>query len=91
MHLANWRYTKEIMNDIREHPNYDRLDDETRKLTEATGEYFRNGIFPPEDIVPLSLPSLVTSQTARERQAMGMSDTRPLRVPDQVSEEEARA
>jgi pimeloyl-ACP methyl ester carboxylesterase len=81
MQLANWRYTDDIMSKIEEHPNYNRLDDEAKKLLEAAALYFQSGFFPSEDIVPLSLPPLVTSQTVGERHERRGSAWSALRVP----------
>jgi hypothetical protein len=81
MLMAGWRYTPKIMRDMADNANFDRLDDEAKRLIEATRLYFATGEFPGEDIIPMSLPALITSQTVRERRELGTAKLPDLRVP----------
>ncbi|MGG1949290.1 DUF3274 domain-containing protein [Trinickia sp. NRRL B-1857] len=58
--MADWRLTVVNLKQLQANPNYGRLSKPVKDLIAATADYYQNGAFPPEAIVPLTAPPLVT-------------------------------
>ncbi len=57
--MADWRLKDVKYNALTSNPNYCRLSQRVRDLVEATADYYQNGVFPQETIVPLTVPPLM--------------------------------
>ena len=59
LRMADWRLTDMNMTKLTGNPNYRRLSEGVRALLESTADYYQNGPFPPESIVPMTPPPLI--------------------------------
>lgn len=57
--MADWRLKGEDIETLAGKANYHRLSKRVQELLTATANYYQKGVFPPESVVPLTLPQLV--------------------------------
>ncbi|RAU39521.1 DUF3274 domain-containing protein [Pseudomonas sp. RIT412] len=58
--IANWRMGKKFFEArLLNMPGWSKLSEEARNLVKASHHYYHKGDFPPEDLVPLTPPSMV--------------------------------
>ena len=61
--MGDWKLDSAAKAALELNPNHGRLSQHAKDLIDATADYYQSGTFPPEKIVSLKMPDLVTSET----------------------------
>ena len=82
--MAQWRYSDTTYSELLTNPNFCRLDDKTTLLVSATRNYFKRGILPGEEIMPMTPPPLISKYHVVGRSNKRPRDLPDIRVPEQT-------